>query len=399
MSDFTPKLFLLPSPIAIPALFASLLLGLSACGTPSSSEKNKLADDLDTAQKSNSTLTLNDVTLEQANEKGELMWKVQSKRAIYTKDQKVVKVESPRGVLFQDGKEVYQIQSETGEVYQDGNQVILKGKIVATDPQNGVVLRGNELEWRPKEDILVVRKNLTGEHKQITLTAQEARAFSRIKRIELFSQVVANIKDPVLQFRTEHLIWLLDLQKISADRPVQIDRYKDKKVTDKAFADLADFELKTKIATLRNNAQIMPLDPPLQIASELMSWNFPAELVISPGNVTVFHRQEKVTMTGDKGRGDLQKKVFYLTGNVLGIGEKRNSQLNTDHLTWYLTNQTFEADGNVVYRQLEPLYNLMGPKATGQFKDETVMVQSNPGAGQVVTEFIPEQMDKELKKP
>ncbi|MEG4444061.1 LPS export ABC transporter periplasmic protein LptC [Microcoleus sp. AT9_B5] len=379
----SPKLRLL--------FLAALILGIGACAVPQETQKNKLAEDLKTAQQSNSTLTLNKVTLEQANEKGETFWKVNSQNAVYSKDKKIVNVQKPVGKLFQDGKEIYDIQGETGQVFQEGNQVFLKGNIVAKDLKNGVVLRGNELEWRPKEDVLVVRNNLTGENKQVTASAKEARVFSRAKRMELFGSVVANVKDPVLQLRTEHLVWFVEQQKVNSDKPTQIDRYKDKIVTDSGFADQVDVDLKTKIATLTKNAQLMPSDPPLQIESSLMSWNFPAQSVVSPGPVKVFHRVEKVTMTGDTGRGDLEKKVFYLTGNVVGIGEKRQAQLNTDRVTWYLTNQTFDAEGNVVYRQLSPVFNLTGPRAAGELKNQTVIVKGDGGGGQVVTEFVPDE--------
>jgi len=367
----------------------TLLLGIVACSNQKDdSQSNKLAEDINTAQKSNSSLTLSDVTMEQANEKGEKLWTVQSQQATYSKDKKIVNVKKPKGKLFQDGKEVYQIESETGEVHQDGNQVILKGKIVATDPINGIVLRGNELEWLPKQDLLIVRNNLTGDHKQVIASAKEARVFSRAKRMELFGQVIANVKDPVLQLRTEHLIWFLDQQKMIANLPVQIDRYQDKVITDRAFADEADVNLKLKIANLTKNARLMPTNPPLQISSSMMSWNFPAELVVSPGPVTVIQLKEKVTMTGNQGRGDLEKDIFYLTGNVVGIGDKRNSQLNTDNLIWYFKTQTFDAVGNVVYRQIDPEFTSTGPKAAGQLKDETVMVKGDANGGQVVTEII-----------
>ena len=271
----SPKLMLLFLP--------ALILGIAACAAPQETQKNKLAEDIKTAQQSNSTLTLNKVTLEQANEKGETFWKVNSQNAVYSKDKKIVNVQKPVGKLFQDGKEIYDIQGETGQVFQEGNQVFLKGNIVAKDLKNGVVLRGNELEWRPKEDVLVVRNNLTGENKQVTASAKEARVFSRAKRMELFGSVVANVKDPALQLRTEHLVWFVDQQKVNSDKPTQIDRYKDKIVTDSGFADKVDVDLKTKIATLTQNAQLMPSDPPLQIESSLMSWNFPAQSVISPG--------------------------------------------------------------------------------------------------------------------
>jgi LPS export ABC transporter protein LptC len=396
MINFKSKIPNLKAPKAVLQILAALILGLGGCAVTEVPQKNKLAEDLKTAEKSNSTLTLNKVTLEQANEKGEMFWKVNSKNAVVSKDQKVVNVQKPVGKLFQDGKEIYDIQAESGDVFQEGNQVFLKGKIVATDLKNGVVLRGNELEWRPKEDILVVRNNLTGDNKQVTASAKEARVFTRARRMELFGSVVADIKDPVLQLRTEHLVWFLDQQKVNSDRPTQIDRYKDKIVTDRGFADQIDVDLKTKIATLTKNAQLMPTDPPLQIESSLMSWNFPAQSVVSPGPVKIFHRVEKVTMTGDTGRGDLDQKVFYLTGNVVGIGEKRQAQLNTDRVTWYLTNQTFDAEGNVVYRQLDPVFNLTGPKASGQLKDQTVIVKGDGGGGQVVTEFVPDEQKATL---
>ncbi len=398
MIDLNSKSPNFTSPKAVLLILAALLLGIGGCAAAEGPQKNKLAEDINTAQRSNSSLTLNKVTLEQANEKGETFWKVKSKSAVYSKDQKVVNVEKPAGKLFQDGKEIYDVQAESGEVFQEGNQVFLKGNIVATDLKNQVVLRGNELEWRPKEDVLVVRNNLTGDHKQVTVSAKEARVFTRAKRMELFGSVVANLKDPIAQLRTEHLVWFLEQQKVSTDKPTQIDRYKDKKVTDSGFADQIDVDLKTKIATLTKNAQLMPSDPPLQIESSLMSWNFPAQSVVSPGAVKVFHRVEKVTMSGDSGRGDLDKKVFYLTGNVVGIGEKRQAQLNTDRVTWYLTDRTFDAEGNVVYRQLNPVFNLTGPRAAGQLQDETVIVKGDGRGGQVVTEIVPAEHDKTLRE-
>lgn len=374
-------------------LLVALLLGTVGCREQTRTE-NKLAKDINAVQDLDSKLTLSDVTLEQADERGQLLWRVKSKQATYSKDQKIVHLQAPKGGLFQDGKEVYQIEAKTGLVNQDGNQIFLKGDIVATDPRNGVVLRGNELDWKPKEDILIVRNNLTGEHKQITASAKEARVFSRAKRMELYGQVVANMKDPVMQLRTDELIWLLAQEKAIANHPTQIDKFQGKQVTDRAFADQADVDLKLKIINLTKNAQLLPSDPPLQIDSQLMSWNLPAKMVVSPGRVTVLHRVEKVTMTGDRGRGDLQQSIFYLTGNVLGVGQKRTSQVNSDQLTWYFKKQTFDAVGNVVYRQLNPLFNLIGPKASGQLKDQTVVVQGNGSGGQVVTEIVPEEQKK-----
>lgn len=371
-------------PAALQVLVA-LLFGLAACGDQSRTVK-KVAQDTSSVQQEvvENNLTFNDVTLEQADEQGRPVWKVKAKQAIYSKDKKVAQVQSPTGELYQDGKPVYQITAQQGEIQQDGKRLFLKGQIVATDPRNGVVLRGNELEWQPSVDLLIVRNQLTGTHRQVQVVAQEARAFSRTSRIELQGRVVAVASDPALQMRTEHLIWQIRDQKLIGDRPVQIDRYKGKTITDRATALQADVDLKAKIVTLKQNAQLALLDPPLQVASNHLSWNLNTEMVTANQPVRIVHQKQQMTVTANQGRMDLQKEIVYLTGNVYGIGERRQS-LNAKALTWYLPTQLVEAEGDVVYRQVEPPASFTGQKAVGKLQDQNLVVSG----GRVVTEFIP----------
>jgi len=65
------------------------------------------------------------------------------------------------------------------------------------------------------EDLLIVRNQLTGTHRQMQVVAQEARAFSRVS-IELQGRVGECYRS--LQLRTEHLIWQIKEQLIG-DRP------------------------------------------------------------------------------------------------------------------------------------------------------------------------------------
>lgn len=370
-------------------LVLCLAWGLSSCADQSRTE-TKLAEDITTAQTaSGSTLTLSDVTLEQANEQGQLVWRVKSAEATYSRDQKMVTVKKPEGELFQDGELVYEIEAETGEVFQNGEKIFLRGKIVARDPNHDIVLRGNELEWRPDDDLLIVRNNLVGEHDQVLATATEAKVFTRQKRMELFGQVVANVKEPVLQMRTEHLIWEMEREKMTGDRPIQIDEYENKKVVNSGFADFSEFDLKTKIAILKKNAQMISVEPPLQISSTLINWDVNKNAVDSPVPVSVLHQAEKVVLTANQGKGNLVEQIFDFQGNVVGIGQQRQAQLNSDFLTWKLKDQSFEADGNVVFRQVEPPFNLMGSKAVGQFANETVIVRGGESGHQVVTEIVP----------
>lgn len=369
--------------VAAPLIAVVLLLNLSACSTENRTVK-KLAEDTSSVQNFENNLSFNDVTLEQANEQGRPVWKVKAKQATYSQDKKVAQVEGPTGELFQDGKSVYQISGQQGEIQQDGKRLFLKGQIVATDPQNGVVLRGNELEWRPLEDLLIVRNQLTGTHRQMQVVAQEARAFSRASRIELQGRVVANATDPRLQLRTEHLIWQIKEQKLIGDRPLQIDRYKAKKVTDRATANQGDVFLKPKIVTLRQNAQLALLEPPMQVASNHLSWDLNTETITANQPLRIVHHKEQMTVTAKQGRMDLQKEIVYLTGDVYAVGQRRQV-LTSKMLNWYVSTKLVEAQGNVFYRQVEPPVSFTGQKAVGKLQDQSIVVSG----GRVVTEIIP----------
>ncbi|MEH1933571.1 MAG: LPS export ABC transporter periplasmic protein LptC [Nostoc sp.] len=376
----TPSLFLLP-------LTFFLVFGLVACGgkSPPDSQQN-------TGGSSNqdSHLTFFDVTLEQADEVGRPIWKVRATRAKYTKEKQIGQAESPYGELYQDGKVVYQIKADVADIEQDGKQLFLKGKIFATDPSNGVVLQGNELEWRPKEDLLIVRNQVNGTHKQLQAVAQEARVKTREQRMEFSGGVVANSADPQMQVRTEHLIWNIKQQKLIGDRPIQIDRYKDNKISDRGKGDSAEVNLKTKIATIQQNAQLELLDPPVQIASNSMIWNMNAETVTTNSPVRMFQRVEKLTVTANQGEMKIPQKTVYLTGNVNAIGQRRQS-LKSNTLTWYLDNKLVEAQGNIVYRQVDPPLNFTGETALGNLQTENIVVKGGSSSGRVVTEIIPQE--------
>ncbi|MEH2079331.1 MAG: LPS export ABC transporter periplasmic protein LptC [Nostoc sp.] len=364
-----------------------LIFGLVACGG-----KSPLADQKNTADSSDrdSNLTFFDVTLEQADEVGRPIWKVRAKTAKYTKEKQIGQAENPYGELYQDGKIVYQVKADVADIEQDGKQLFLKGKIFATDPSNGIVLQGNELEWRPKEDLLIVRNKINGTHKKLQAVAQEVRVKTREQRMEFSGGVVANSIDPQMQVRTEHLIWNIKEEKLIGDRPLEIDRYKDNKISDRGKGNSAEVNLKTKIATVQKNAQLELLDPPLQIASNSMTWNMNAETVTTNSPTRMFQRAENVTATANQGEMKIPQKTVYLTGNVNAVGLRRQS-LRSNTLTWYLDNKLVEAQGNVVYRQIDPPLNFVGETAVGNLQTENIVVKGGSSSGRVVTEIIPQE--------
>ncbi|NEP43005.1 MAG: LPS export ABC transporter periplasmic protein LptC, partial [Okeania sp. SIO2H7] len=354
-------------------IFISLLLTLTACGQPEvtadNSTENPTPEEEETTE-----LTLNDVTLEQTSPEGKIIWRVKSNQAKYDEDRQVVLVENPEGELFQEGKSIYNIKALKGEVYQEEKKILLQGDIVADDLENQVLLRGQELEWLPEENLLIIRYNFTGEHEDVIGAAEAAQIFTLDRRMELYGKVVMKVEKPLINLRSEKLVWMMNQGQFITDMPVAIERIEDKEITSRAFADGSGFDLNTKIAILRQNAQVLFSEPPLQISSQEMSWDLDKETIKSPTKVTVLEKEEKIVLQGNKGEGDLQKKTFDLEGNVVGIGEKNGSQLNSDRLTWYFETESFDAEGNVIYRQLDPPFNVVGSKAKGQLKGENVVV-------------------------
>lgn len=367
--------------------FCLVLLGMPACNrtrnTPATQQTaSPPSEDLE------GTLILSNTILEQVDEQGQLLWKVKAKQGKYTKDKKIADVQNPNGELFQDGKLVFQVQAKQGIVQQDGEKIFLKQDIVATDIKSGAVLRGDELEWLPKQDLLIIRNNLTGTHQQLDAAAKEGRMFTRKRELELIGQVVATTKEPVLQLQTEHLFWKIDQELVIGDQPIQIQRYQAEKVTDTATAKQGQVNLDTKIATLTQNATVNLMQPPMQIESEEMNWNVEQETVTSQVPVKVTHLQEQLVFSSNEGWIDINQQMCYLTGNVQGFEGRRQSQIRADQLTWNLNTQAMEAQGNVIYSQQNPPFTVNGTQAYGKLNDQTVTV-INQG-GPVVTEILPE---------
>lgn len=363
-------------------LLVVLLSTLGACGRGNKAENP--ANSTPTG-KVDSNLTFQNVTSEQVDEQGRLLWRVRAKQARYTPDQKIAQIQSPSGELFQEGKLIFRISAQRGEVQEDGRKILLRDKIVATDTQDGVVLKGQELEWLTKDNVLIVRHNLTGSHRQLDASAQEARVYSRERRIELVGNVVATTKDPVLQLKAEQLTWRVPQQLVTSIRPIEITRPVSKTESDRAAGEQAEVNLKSKVATLKQNAQLRLILPPLDISSNAIVWNVASQTVASDQPLRALHREQAVTVTADRGQADLQKQIFYLTGNVQAIGQRSRSQLNANLLTWYVLTRQVEAEGNVSYRQANPPLNLSGPKAFGKLDSQTIVVSG----GRVVTRIVP----------
>jgi LPS export ABC transporter protein LptC len=380
--------FRLPTNWVYLSLSLCLGLWLSACGNPSTPNQSKTNTSL--PKEDETKLTFFGVALEQFDETGKPIWKVKAKEAKYTTDKQMGQAQSPEGELYQDGKVVYQIKAEKADIKQDGKQLFLQGKIVATDPRNGIVFQGNELEWRPQEDLLIVRNQLNGSHKQLQATAQEAKVKTREQRVEFSGGVVAKSTDPQLQMRTEHLIWQIKDDKLFSDRFIQIERYQDNKISGRSQGNAAEINLKTQIAILQPQAKLELVNPLMQITSNSITWNIQKENITTNSPIRVFKAADNLTVTANQGKMNIPENTVYLTGNVNAVGQ-RSQSLKSNQLTWYLNKKLLEAKGNVIYDQVAPKLTFQGETAIGNLETENIVVKGGNSGQKVVTEIIPQE--------
>ena len=127
------------------------------------------------------------------------------------------------------------------------------------------------------------------------------------------------------------------------------------------------------------------LELPLQLVSTAMEWRVTEQRVSVSQPLTVVHPKEKVRVTARQGQMDLKTQVVTLQGQVVALGERNQSRLTTDDLTWQVKEQRLVAQGQVNYQQANPRLNLTGQRGVGQLQDQTFRVDGAP----VVTEIQP----------
>ncbi|MEB3310950.1 MAG: LPS export ABC transporter periplasmic protein LptC [Snowella sp.] len=350
-----------------------------------------------------SHLTLNKATLEQTNAKGESLWKIQVENAVYTPDRKNAQLSKIKGNLFTDGKLVLKVSADKGEIQQDGELVILRENIIAIDPRNKAIIKSNEVEWRPKESLLLVRNNLKGSHPQLEVTAKEGKYETRQQRLDLSGNVVGFTKDTPqqkkppknpnkkLQLKAEHLFWLIPQQKVLNEKLMTVSRFQDQVITDQVITKKAELQLNNKLLHIQENVDFKSLKPPLQIAATALTWQYDKRLVSASQPIQIIDYEQQITLTGNQGWVDLNQNLASLTGGTKGISQGNQATLFANQLTWNITNQTLEALGNVIYEQTQsPKFNLTGDRAVGILQNNSVIVTSNNRQERVVTEIYPE---------
>ena len=75
------------------------------------------------------------------------------------------------GDFYQDGQIVLHVTAKVGEVEQAGEKVILRGDVVTKETRNQLTLIGQEVEWQPKADLLIIRDKVQANQPKFQVNA------------------------------------------------------------------------------------------------------------------------------------------------------------------------------------------------------------------------------------
>ncbi len=368
-------------------LFLFFCLLLISCQN-ASSQKENISNT--TKPEINEGLVLFNATLEQSNPEGKTLWKLGTEKVVYSQDKKTATLTKIKGNLFDKNELILQISADKGEIQQDGKLIFLQDNIIAFDPRNKAELKLNNLEWQPDKNILIIKNGITVNHEKMVVKGIEAIYFTDKEQLEIKQNVVATTNDPKLQLITDHLFWDISKRIAIGDRPLKITRYEGEIITDQVTANQAQLDLNDKSVTIKNNINFKSLKPPLQAVTNTIFWKYKDRMIDSSEPIKLINNENNMTLTSNKAIIKLAENMAYLFEGIYGEAAKNEVKLYADNANWNITTNYIEANGNVFYEQLNPIFSFSGVKAVGQLNEKNITVTGDY-QNKVVTEIVPEE--------
>jgi LPS export ABC transporter protein LptC len=359
-------------------------------------------------------LTLNNATFEEANADGTPVWRVVAQKSRYEADKQSGQIEGLRGDLYQDGKIFVRLTAQQAQIERDGKVVRLRGDVTAIETRNSLQVRGQEVEWRPEEDILIVRQNISGLHPQLILAGgREARYFSRRQLLEMTGRVEAVSKEPRIVLKTTSLAWQVAAETIATTSFTDAVRFLPSAnntnsstppvpspsgsngnnnstfvPNDRLQANRLEYRLKEKTLTADGNVTYVGVQPALNVRAASAIWQVAAERLEITRQFQGDYPPENTTFSAARGQYDLKQNIVRLEGNARVVSIRNNASIVADRLRWRIDNQEVAAVGNITYNQTDPPLTTRGNRAIGKLQDQTIVVSSDNNR-QVETEFQP----------
>lgn len=354
-----------------------LIVSVVACqpSTPNSGESESKAEE---NNRSDTQLVLNNAILEQSNQLENTVWKIKADSIIYSEDKKTATLNNVVGNLLLDNQIILKISAKTGEIQDNGNIIRLKEQIIASDPRNGSTINSNSVEWRPQENLLLIKEKLNGVHPNLEVTAESGKYFTDTESLEIQGNVVATTNQPSIQLNSDRLVWDIPQDEITSPGAVELVHYsKNQTVTDKLVSDRARVNLAENKAILNKNIELTTSDPQLQVATDFLTWNYQERIGNTNRPIQIVDRDRQISLTGNQGEINLNQQIAKLQDGVKGISQSQASQIYARQLIWKIATQEVEATGDVIYEQVDPKARLTGEKAVGTLDNNNIIVTSN----------------------
>jgi LPS export ABC transporter protein LptC len=335
------------------------------------------------------------LTLRRTDNQGRPLWQIEAKRAAYQNNQG--QVQGLVGQLFEQGKPVFRVQSAKAQIRQQGDQLLIIGNTTVTDLRGKGVLTAQEFLWRPATATLVARQQPKLAYPLVQVSAREMQADSRQQTVIALGNVQA---DSSLGYRllTEQLRWQIPQQQLLAGtRPsttttptatsgVRLQQLKGAGKGNSAQGETLTLDLKTQAVQLQSSqapVQIQLVQPQVTITGRAFTWRIAQQTLTTEQSLAIQSAKSAVNITASRGSMDIATEKVILNGNVRATGQKQQSVLLADQLTWLLPSQQVEAVGNVLYQQQQPRFTVRGGRAVGFINEQQVSVSG----GGVVTEI------------
>jgi lipopolysaccharide assembly outer membrane protein LptD (OstA) len=220
------------------------------------------------------------------------------------------------------------------------------------------------------------------------LTAKKGKYFIDRQELELTDTVEAIAVNPTIRLRGKQLLWQLKKDIVSGEQGLTIERYTKEKITARLQAQKGEALLKEEKIVVSGNVLLNSLEPAVQFASGEAVWDLKSGVITGKNSIQLTHNKDKVQFQANQGQFNLNTQQVNLTGAVKGTNEQPPATLSANQVDWNLQTEVLTAQGNVVYQQNNPRLKLNGDRAVGKLNQDQLVVSGTQGK-QVNTEVIP----------
>ncbi|NJN75888.1 MAG: LPS export ABC transporter periplasmic protein LptC [Synechococcaceae cyanobacterium RL_1_2] len=291
-------------------------------------------------------LALNNATLEQKDQDGNLEWKIKVGRVVYTENNQLATLEKVVANIY-DGKDlIFKVSADKGRVEEKGTLLKLEQNVLVNDVGQGSTLRSGRGQWNTKDRVLLVEDNVQVYHPQLSIKAAKGQYFTKQNNIKLETKVEGVLPQDALRINTENLVWQIKANKVVSDRPITITNA-DGVVTAKR----GDVLLDQEIANLSQDVRWTKADNLQKLATNQASYLIKTGLIRISAPLKFLATDQGIELTANQGDFSIKDNLIRLRGGVQGIDRVQQTEISAQTINWNLTTEVLTANTNVTYSQ------------------------------------------------